>query len=41
MLYITSIARHLETLILEEVKDFIVKNFKECFKSTKEECILG
>ena len=37
MLYVPRITNYLEIFSEEKVKDFIVKNFGECFKSTKEE----
>ena len=35
MFYVPSITNSLEILSEEKVKDFIVKNFAECFKPTK------
>ena len=37
MLYIPKISDYLEILTDEEVKDFVVKNFSEYFKSLREE----
>ena len=36
MLYMPEIADYLKILTDEEVKDFVVINFGECFKSTRE-----
>ena len=37
MLYIPKTDDYLEILINEEVKDFVAINFRECFKSVREE----
>ena len=37
MLYMSNIFEYLKILTNEEVKDFVAKNFCECFKSLREE----
>ena len=41
MLYIPKIDDYLKILTDDEVKDFVVINFDEYFKSTKENCVLN
>ena len=36
MLYMSNIADYLKILIDEEVKEFVVINFGECFETTRE-----